>query len=39
MNEDNKELKKLFSKFGWSDTDLDKFVEKADKKIIIEDKE
>ena len=35
----NKNLKKLFSEFGWISTDLNKFIEKADKKTVIENSE
>lgn len=34
--ENNKELKKLFTKFGWTNTDLNDFVKKAEDKSVIE---
>jgi len=35
MKEENRDLKKIFDKFGWISTDLNQFIEKADKKTII----
>jgi len=34
----NKDLKKLFKEFGWVSTDLNNFVDKANKKTIIDEK-
>lgn len=39
MTEKNEELKKLFKKFGWISTDLNKFIKNADKKTKIETSE
>lgn len=39
MTESKDDLKKLFTKFGWISTDLNKFIEKADKKTTIEKSE
>jgi len=38
MEDENKDLKKLFREFGWISTDLNTFIDKANKKTIIEEK-
>lgn len=39
MEEENKNLKKLFKEFGWISTDLNKFIDTANKKTVIDNKE
>lgn len=35
--EENKDLRKLFKEFGWISTDLNTFIEQANRKTVIEE--